>query len=107
MKVRAGTLTDEQREIIFASNRDGRRVLVHTAHYCPIRGHRTHQCGENACMVGVVLLWDYDSFRLGSPSGSFETNIPWESARDVWWRDEAPEPCPYQTCVSNMRKAVA
>jgi hypothetical protein len=107
MKVLAGTLTDNDRQMIFESNTTGRRVLVHTDHYCPVRGHSHTECGGADCMVGVVLSWNYESFHIGSPSGTFVTNIPWKSARLVRWRDEVDDsqPCPIPTCAYNLRKA--
>jgi hypothetical protein len=106
VKVLAGTLTDEDRAIIFESNRTGRRVLVHAEHYCAVEGHKHDGCGGSDCMVGVVNGWTREAFQLGG--WSFSTNIPWESARIVRWRDEVgdDEPCPVETCAYNLRKLV-
>ncbi len=91
MRVRSGRLSDGDRAILWKSNQTGKRVCVHTDHACLERGPRGG-CEGPGCFVGVVVSWGYDSFRLGG--WSFQTNIPWESAVAVWWRDEAPEPCP-------------
>jgi hypothetical protein len=89
VKVIAGRLTDAERQIIFESNRTERRVLVATLHGCvEWSQHQAPGCEEPMRAVGVVTTWDHDSFKLGG--WSFLTNVPWESAVRVWWRDEAP-----------------
>lgn len=89
MKVLAGRLTDEDRAIVFESNRTGRRILVATLHGCVTRSqHQAPGCEEPMQAVGTVTGWSYENFQLGG--WSFETSIPWESAVKVWWRDEAP-----------------
>lgn len=89
MKVLAGRLTDEDRRILFESNRAGGRVLVATLHACiEYSQHRAPGCEEPYQAVGVVTTWDHDSFKLGG--WSFTVNIPWVSAIKVWRRAEAP-----------------
>lgn len=91
MKVRAGILSDADREILFASNRDGRRVLVAAHHACVVEDQRGNTgCEEPMQAIGVCVGWTYDYVELGG--WSFRTRVPWESAVRVWWRDEAPEP---------------
>ena len=85
MKVTAGSLSDEQREILWESNRTGRRVCVHA---------------REDCWVGTVTTWDHDEFVLGG--WSFQTRIAWTHAVAVWWREEAPDPCPF-LCQSTAR----
>jgi xanthine/CO dehydrogenase XdhC/CoxF family maturation factor len=89
VRVIARRLTDAERQIIFESNRTERRVLVATLHGCvEWSQHQAPGCEEPMQAVGVVTTWDHDSFKLGG--WSFLTNVPWESAVRVWWRDEAP-----------------
>jgi hypothetical protein len=105
MKVRAGKLTEEDRAILFESNRTGRRVLVATLHGCV--EHSQHQapgCEEPMRAVGVCTTWDYDSFKLGG--WSFTVNVPWESAVKVWWRDEAPEDADVKALLAEHGAAV-
>lgn len=89
MKVLHGVLTDEDRAIVFESNKAGRRVCVATLHGCVVRDQRGRTgCEEPMQAVGVVTNWSHDWFEVGG--WSFATRIPWASAVKVWWRDEAP-----------------
>lgn len=89
MKVLRGRISDAEREILYESNRTGKRVLVATLHGCVERDPGGEVgCQEPMQAVGVCTGWSHDSFKLGG--FSFQTNIPWLEAVRVYWRDDAP-----------------
>ena len=106
MKVRAGRLTDEDRRIVFESNRNGKPVLVATEHGCVTYDQRGNTgCQEPMQAVGVVTGWTYENFQVGG--WSFATSIPWESALKVWWRSEEPSQDEVAAYIEEHRKVAA
>lgn len=73
MKVLAGRLTDDDRKILFESNRTGRRVLV---------------AATTGQWVGSVVTYDHDTVTLGG--WSFTTRLDWIDCVKAWWREDAP-----------------
>lgn len=89
MKVAAGKVTDEQREIIARSNREGLIILIASMSGNVIEDSRG-QTGERGPeqFVGTVTTYTHDHVFLGG--WSFSTQIPWKDIRGVWLRDDAP-----------------
>lgn len=90
MKVRAGTLSDSDRALIFDANRNAESILVAATEAVVLDSRGPSGKRGEGQYVGVPQGWDYDSLTIGSISGSFTTTIPWVAIRGVWLREEAP-----------------
>lgn len=89
MRVRAGTLTDADRARVFVSNQEGRKLVIAATEGHVIRDDRG-ELGDRGRdeYVGSVTRYDYDNVYLGG--FSFETRIPWEAIKGVWFHESAP-----------------
>lgn len=88
MKVRTGSLSDEQRQLIFRANREARSVLIAAISALVLDNLGPSGQRGPGQYVGVPQGWGYESLTIGSPSGSFSTQIRWVDIRGVWMNDE-------------------